>query len=144
VANRLAPLLRLLIAAGGPQTFDAREQWPLHRGLSVLAGRLQELPSRAVVPLPELSFRSDPDVGRRAAGVTRALWDMTGSGDLVVTEHDGQPQFRVQPAWLPTARQELLELDPPVVEAIHLAATCWAAAASTSAKNARTPAASCA
>jgi hypothetical protein len=142
MAERVAQLLRLMIAAGGPQLFDAREQWPLHRGLTVLAARLQELPSETAVSLPELAFRPDPDVGRRAAGVTRALWEMTGSGDLVVTALHGHALFHVKPAWLPTARQELMRLEPAVAEAIYLAATCWAAAASMSAKNARSPVAS--
>ena len=142
MTDRIAPLLRLIIAAGGPQLFDAREQWPLHRGLAALAARLQELPLQMSAPLPELTFRPDPDVGRRAAGVTRALWDMTGSGDLVVATGHGHAQFRVQPTWLPTARQELMQLEPAVAEAIYLAARCWAAAASMSEKNARTPSAS--
>lgn len=137
MGDGLVPLLRLLIAAGGPRHFDVREQWPLHRGLSVLARRLDTLKPGFIAGMPELSFKPDPDVGMRAAGVTRALWNLTAAGELAVTDQHGRTQFEVEPAWLPTAQTDLMQLAPPVAEAIYVAATCWAAAAATSEKNTR-------
>jgi hypothetical protein len=138
MSSELAPLLRLLIAAGGPRRFDAREQWPLHRGLVVLATRLSKVQTTGWPGMPELSFRPDPDVGKRAAGVTRALWNLAATGDLAVTAQRGRALFEVEQAWLPTARTDLMHLDPSVAEAIYIAATCWAAAAATSEKKFRT------
>jgi hypothetical protein len=137
MSSELAPLLRLLIAAGGPQRFDAREQWPLHRSLVVLANRLSKLQASSWEGMPELSFRPDPDVGTRAAGVTRALWNLAAAGDLAVTAQQGRALFEVEPAWLPTAQTDLMHLDPTVAEAFYFAATCWAAKTATSEKNVR-------
>lgn len=132
MVDELAATLRLMIAAGGPRYFDAREQWPLHRGLALLASRLDGLNLQHHHCLPRLSFTPDPDVGMRAAGVTRALWNLTATGELAVTHEHGRAQFEVDPAWLPTVRADLMKLDPALSQAFYLAATCWAAAAATS------------
>src|SRR5689334_14967389 len=121
----LVPLLRLLIAAGGPRSFDAREQWPLHRCLTILASRLNSLEPSFIAGMPDLSFKPDPDVGMRAAGVTRALWNLTAAGDLSVVAQHGRTQFSVEPTWLSAAHSDLMQLKQPVADAIYVAATCW-------------------
>ncbi|ART73273.1 hypothetical protein BTO20_36280 [Mycobacterium dioxanotrophicus] len=117
-------LLESILACAPDTPLDARDHWPLHEALRSLDHWLnEEAHNRAVwctAGFPVLQFVKDPDVGWRASGVTRAIWDLVSDGTLIcVDEDDGCARFVLKALATPHIRRELMHLSPECAAALQ-------------------------
>jgi hypothetical protein len=117
-------LLETILACAPDTPLDARDHWPLHDALHSLDDWLnQEIRNSSLwrtAGLPALRFVKDPDVGWRARGVTRAIWDLVGDGTLIcVDTESGQPRFELKAQAMHHIRRELMLLSPECAAALQ-------------------------
>jgi len=119
-------LLELILACAPDTALDARDHWPLHQALHDLDQWLQrELSIQSAwndAGLPALRFVKDPDVGWRANGVTRALWDLVTAGKLLckdATESDETARFVLIADARADIRRKLMHLPPSCAAALQ-------------------------
>ncbi len=136
-------LLRLIFAAADDCWLDARDHTPLHRGLSTLMDRVASDDAfRAAwshARLPVLRIEPDAEVGRRARGVTPALWELAAEGSLVTEAPGLTAGYAIAAGARTAARRAVLRLDPTVVQAVD-EVSGYLAACSTAEKTPRSAA----
>ncbi|RIR82146.1 hypothetical protein D2E65_09230 [Mycobacteroides abscessus] len=116
-------LLETILACTPQASLDARDHWPLHDALRHLAewvrydGQHRQLWCGA--GMPELHFVKDPDVGWRARGVTRAIWDLVNDGVLVCIDGPGRPHFELEGNVLHQIRRDMMLLAPECAAALQ-------------------------
>lgn len=126
----LSSLIVTIMAAGEVQALPARDHRRLHEALAALEHDpdpvLDQLWLRFGGRRP---WKADPGVGRRAEGVTTALWEAVNVGLMRAVEHaDGTGEYLVEPEAAAHARRWLMTL--PAAEAVLLyrAGAAWALA----------------
>ncbi|TGD84673.1 hypothetical protein BayCH28_25105 [Mycolicibacterium sp. CH28] len=119
-------LLESILACAPGTALDARDHWPLHQALRDLDDWLsQGAENRSMwrnSGLPALRFVKDPDVGWRARGITRAIWNLVGDGKLLCVEDakGGQrARFVLADDSMPHIRRELMQLAPECAAALQ-------------------------
>lgn len=117
----MSDLIAALFAAGGPPQLNAREHRSLHRALTTL--RCSALDSTR---LPVMSARTDPDVGTRIAGVTRAIWKLAAEGAVAVSGESTGARFVATDVGLTTGRRVIMQLGDADRNAVYRAAAIWA------------------
>jgi hypothetical protein len=110
-------VLETILVCASDTPLDARNHWPLHDALHSLSDWLDtEDCDRSLwhtSGLPALQFVKDPDVGWRAQGVTRAIWELVDAGTLLCVETScGQARFELTDAAMHHIRRELMALSP--------------------------------
>lgn len=119
-------LLESILACAPGTALDARDHWPLHQALHDLDDWLgQEAHNRSVWStsgLPALRFVKDPEVGWRASGVTRAIWDLVSNGKLICVDDekgDERARFVLLDDAMPHIRREMMQLSPECAAALQ-------------------------
>ena len=135
-AMRVADLVRLMQASGGPDQWPSRVPWPLHQALFEAREALQQVVLRGS-PV-DLAAVPCPDVGWKVEHVEGAIRELERSGLVRLVEVDPfRCQFLAQEGARQPVRRELMLLDPAEAAVIYRAALRWRALASTSLKNLR-------
>jgi hypothetical protein len=126
-------LLELILACAPDTSLDARDHWPIHEALHGLDEWLSdEARNRSVwrtAGLPALRFVEDPEVGWRASGVTRAIWDLVSAGKLTVIDDGrgaGRARFVLEAQAMPNIRRGLMQLSPECTAALQRTAQRFA------------------
>jgi hypothetical protein len=133
-------LIGLMLAGGGPRVIPARGNWPLHQALRELRDRAGARGERRLVEA--LVLRPSPDVGVRAEGADKAIFQLTQQGFLIVQGTGRQAALHIERDALVALRRNFLRVAPGEAGLIQWAGARWCALASTSAKNRATPSAS--
>jgi hypothetical protein len=116
----------MLLACADDLPLDVRDHWPLHAALRDLEGWLKSQvaneESWVKSGMPSLRFVKDPDVGLRARGVTRAIWDLVGDGVLVYSiGRSGRPVYRMADGTRSEVHRKFLTLSPQCAAAFQVA-----------------------
>jgi hypothetical protein len=128
----LVPLLRQLLAAGGPSEWPANVPWPLHQAVT----EHHRVLCPNVTPLPAAG------TGWQIPGLEFAVTELARSGRLRPREEGIARWWVVNDHESMVDRRELLRCDPVVAQDIYLAARRWAALTAMSAKTVRSASAS--
>jgi hypothetical protein len=117
-------VVEIILACSPDTPLDGCDHWPLHDALRSLDSWLSSATSHGSLwrtsGLPPLNFVEDPDVGLRARGVTRALWELVGSGTLVCRQTaGGRTRFELNDRVVHQIRRELLTLSPECAAALQ-------------------------
>ncbi|EIU19681.1 hypothetical protein MA5S0422_0057 [Mycobacteroides abscessus 5S-0422] len=117
-------LLETILACAPQASLDARDHWPLHDALRDLDEWIQRDAQHhrlwCSAGLPELHFVTDPDVGYRARGVTKAIWRLVNEGILVCVDgSDGRSRFELDANTVSRIRREVMRLAPDCAAALQ-------------------------
>ena len=132
----LSNLIVTIMAAGEVEALPACDHRRLHEALAALETERNPVLDDLWLRFGgRRSWKEDPAVGRRADGVTAALWQAVSAGQLQVQEDGQYAAYHLTEDSATESRRQLMALPAPQAEALYATGAAWAAA-STRRKNA--------
>lgn len=125
----LSNLIVTIMAAGEVGALPVREQRRLHEALAVLDAAASSEADRVWQRFGgRRTWRPDPGAGRRADGVTHALWEAVSAAWISVVEDDNGAHYVLEDAGRQVGRRQIMRLPAPEATLLYGVGAAWAAA----------------